>query len=277
MNCWFNGYVGTNKGFGLKIQNCQSVDFLIVCNIMSNETTLELVDVDGTFFYDDNNDQTSTEKFIIKTGGECTVNISGCDWRLLSNSGNLTNNNSGVLTTNGAGTSFNIVNTRLTRYEAQPNYPFIRSGSSYVINGENVTSGTWGNDVSEFYDYWINYASDSFNSGSGTETDPYMITSALELAYFAKYITWYSGYAQFEGTPNNGYGKYFKLANNIDLTGKVFSPIGDKESNRPFAGVFDGANYTISGLILRDREYSALFGQTIDATIKNFTIKQIIL
>ena len=43
-------------------------------------------------------------------------------------------------------------------------------------------------------------------------------------------------------------GKYFVLANNIDLNGQTWTPIG--KYNRPFQGIFDGTGHTITNAII---------------------------
>ncbi len=62
-------------------------------------------------------------------------------------------------------------------------------------------------------------------------------------------------------------GKIIKLANDIDLTGKVWTPFGFSEQ-KPFAGTIDGDNHTIKGLS------SAGYTQMDKATIVNTTNKQ---
>lgn len=91
-----------------------------------------------------------------------------------------------------------------------------------------------------------------FDGGSGTQEDPYRITTAQQLIYFAEKA---NGGAYFEGQEylsENRYsfkGEYIVLENDIVLnapgkkTGKWY-PIYD------FEGVLDGQGHTISGLFL---------------------------
>ncbi len=75
-------------------------------------------------------------------------------------------------------------------------------------------------------------------------------------------------------------GNYI-LMKDIDLSDySNWTPIGSytSSSNRsPFKGVFDGANHTITGLVLDNASegisYQGLFGYTSSATIENLTIK----
>ncbi len=72
-------------------------------------------------------------------------------------------------------------------------------------------------------------------AGSGSQADPYLITSANDLARMSVWVN--SGeYAD----------KHYALTNDIDLSGYAFTPIGNPAS--PFAGTFDGQNFKISGL-----------------------------
>ncbi len=81
-----------------------------------------------------------------------------------------------------------------------------------------------------------------FESGTGEADDPYIITTARQLANMAYLVN----------NDNESYGdKSYKLGANIDLSGGDWTPIGYYESweNKiPFTGVFDGVGYTISNL-----------------------------
>ncbi len=115
-------------------------------------------------------------------------------------------------------------------------------------------------------------------SGSGTAEDPYLITNIEELEAFRNNVNKGNTYA----------GQYIKLTADIDLTGKVWVPIGtsnyDKtpktEGVKMFAGNFDGGNHTITGLTSNgyvpdaaetgSTEYSfGLFGYVYGANISN--------
>lgn len=99
-------------------------------------------------------------------------------------------------------------------------------------------------------------------SGSGTETDPYLIKTADDL-YMIRM------------TPD----AYYQLQNNIDLSAWIeenyptagWAPIGT--SSKPFTGIFDGNGFAISNLYInRASDYNGLFGYAKNATIKNLTI-----
>ena len=112
-------------------------------------------------------------------------------------------------------------------------------------------------------DNWINYAASSYQSGTGTSSDPYIIASAPQLAKLA-YET--------RINKNRYYGKYFKLAANIDLGGRNWTPIGAAEykgksinDTKSFGGQFDGNGFAVSNVYVslsgsRAWEYCGLFG-----------------
>lgn len=92
--------------------------------------------------------------------------------------------------------------------------------------------------------------------GSGTESDPYQITSADELKWFAE---------QVNDGQNNICGK---LMNDIDLNRVPWTPIGNVTT--PFLGIFDGNGFTISQLYVEGgADNQGLFGYCKDAAIKN--------
>lgn len=99
-------------------------------------------------------------------------------------------------------------------------------------------------------------------SGAGTESDPYQIATAADLATLATNCN----------NGNSYRGVYFKMINNISLTGYAWVPIGTSG----FRGDFNGNNMTVSGLSCNDNYYWAnagLFGVIgSNARILNLTI-----
>lgn len=97
-------------------------------------------------------------------------------------------------------------------------------------------------------------------SGTGTQSNPYIIKTAADLKGLATNV-------------NNGttyQGKYIKLNNDIDLNKAAFTPIGHTKS---FYGTFDGSNYKISNINIQvSSSYAGLFGSIKNATIQNLTI-----
>lgn len=105
----------------------------------------------------------------------------------------------------------------------------------------------------------------SYAGGLGTAEDPYIISTAAQLAYL-----------RAECINSSQSGVYFKLSDNISLADKPWTPIGD--SNVTFGGIFDGNGKTISGLysVVETNpdatSYAGVFGKTDGATIKNLTV-----
>lgn len=81
-------------------------------------------------------------------------------------------------------------------------------------------------------------------TGAGTKGDPYQISTADELRWFAGLVN---------GTLTDGTAKNTAasatLTTNIDLGGAAWTPIGNYAVNKvKYTGTFDGAGYTISNL-----------------------------
>ena len=72
----------------------------------------------------------------------------------------------------------------------------------------------------EEYSVWDGESTESIAKGSGSESDPYLIESAAQLAGLAYNINNNDNYVYK--------GKYFKLMKDIDLTSKPWTPIGNK-------------------------------------------------
>ena len=92
--------------------------------------------------------------------------------------------------------------------------------------------------------------------GSGTASDPYRIQTAAELQSI-----------------NNNLGAYYILMNDIDLSGRTWTPIGT--SSVGFHGSFDGNGKIIKNLALSSTSQSAGFfgGVTSGAVIKDVTFQ----
>ena len=113
----------------------------------------------------------------------------------------------------------------------------------------------------------------------GTESNPYIIKTAEELALVASYVN-----SNLED--QFGYNdKYYILDNDIDLSDygvnfngeKGWIPIGWYTSDynkRPFKGFFDGNNKKITGLYINstDLETTGLFGFIETGTVKNLGV-----
>ena len=96
-----------------------------------------------------------------------------------------------------------------------------------------------------------------FGGGSGTETNPYIISTTDHLDQLAANVN--SG-MEYENV-------YFKLMDDLDYTGKTYTPIGNSyweggsESYHKFFGIFNGNNHSINNVtIYSEGGYCGLFG-----------------
>lgn len=113
---------------------------------------------------------------------------------------------------------------------------------------------------------WDGTTATHFSKGTGTESFPYMITNASELAYLAYIVNNGNSYS----------GTYFRLTTDIILNdynaenwivnATVWTPI------KGFSGNFDGNGHTISGIYSSGFDYQGLFGSMTDGVISNLTI-----
>ena len=109
-----------------------------------------------------------------------------------------------------------------------------------------------------------------FEGGGTSESDPYLIQTAGELARLAELVN--------EGTsPYADSGKYYRLEKDLDLSsyasGEGWMPIGT--SANQFKGIFDGNNKTITGLTINRpaADNIGLFGYLyIDSKVQNIRI-----
>ena len=90
----------------------------------------------------------------------------------------------------------------------------------------------------------------SFGGGTGTQEDPWLITSQEDLIALAEFLS--SGNAETFDTENAGvgncHGYYFKQTADIDLTGVTWEPIGYSGSYY-FAGNYDGGGHSITNAV----------------------------
>lgn len=103
-------------------------------------------------------------------------------------------------------------------------------------------------------------------SGSGTESDPYLILNPIQLNQLRNFL--------------NQSGVYFKLMADIDLTeyledenpSQGWQPVGSSSSS--FKGILDGNGKTVSGLWINrgSNDYVGFFSNISGATIKNLKV-----
>ena len=113
-------------------------------------------------------------------------------------------------------------------------------------------------------DVWDGKTVSTSLQGSGTEEDPFLITSGADLAYIAKTVN--------EASPvsPNFANKYFKMTQSIDLNGYNLN-IGeypDWSTRKGFYGYFDGNHCTIRGL----NNTKSLFGTIETGYLKNLSV-----
>ena len=115
------------------------------------------------------------------------------------------------------------------------------------MDSETVIDGGDGSETA--VPAWSGNVALSFESGSGDDTDPYIIKTPEQLAYLAQQVNAGTAYS----------GNFFKLSNSINLAGKDWTPIGYKDTQ--FKGKFDGNGNSIYGLkVNRESSYAGLFG-----------------
>jgi hypothetical protein len=102
-----------------------------------------------------------------------------------------------------------------------------------------------------------------FGGGSGTELDPYIISSADHLTELATGVAGGDTYS----------GKFFQMSGDIDMASAgAWDGIGVyNDSTKCFAGTFDGNGYMITNLLFAAAKYRGFFDQ-LEGTVKNLTI-----
>lgn len=100
-----------------------------------------------------------------------------------------------------------------------------------------------------------------FSGGSGSAEDPYIIEDVADLSALS--------FAVGDGLMREA---CFLQTTDLDLSGTRFSPIGTSEF--PFAGSYDGAGHSISGLdVDQEAANAGLFGYLGDAEVKDIVFK----
>ena len=112
--------------------------------------------------------------------------------------------------------------------------------------------------------------------GTGTETDPFLIENAQQLAYLANRVN--NGLDAAGGHVSN-HDLHYKLMTDVNLNGSEsfqWSPIGywiSETNYYSFGGHFDGNNHAVSGLYINSSANRVgFFGYTNGATIENLSI-----
>lgn len=98
---------------------------------------------------------------------------------------------------------------------------------------------------------------DVWTKGAGTESSPYLIESAQQLAFIASMVN--GGVTTYENT-------YFKLMTNIDLNNLTWVPIGSS-ATKCFKGHIDGNNHNIHNVT------NSLFGYCTSGEVSRFYVE----
>lgn len=103
-------------------------------------------------------------------------------------------------------------------------------------------------------------------SGSGTQTDPYLISNSDQLKELADLVN-------SKSTNPTYANKYYKQTADIDLNGGSLEPIGDYY-NTPFKGNYNGGGYSISNFDVTTYSSTCMgfIGYASNATIENVSI-----
>ena len=97
-------------------------------------------------------------------------------------------------------------------------------------------------------------------NGTGTETDPYEVSTADELSILSRYASILD--------------KYIVVTSDIEASGIEVCPIGNLG---PFTGVFEGGGHVIENLTIayETNDYAGLFGIVHNATISKLGVKNV--
>ena len=111
----------------------------------------------------------------------------------------------------------------------------------------------------------------TYSGGSGTERNPWLISTADDLKTLADTVN--------NGEPYTYTREYFLQTNDIDLSNVVWEPIGYTDSDYYFSGHYDGGDYIISnavstGKLDEDGQATAgIFGCVMDGSVSNLHVR----
>lgn len=161
--------------------------------------------------------------------------------------------------------------------------PTVKDMDGNTVSSENYSVSFSSSPVKEVGRYTMTVTSNTANgysgtqthqfevaqniSGTGTQEDPYLITSAEDWNLFAKSVEGGIDYSK----------KYVKLTNDITISTMV--GVCDESGDRPFSGTFDGDNHTLTANITstatddnKNNQGVAPFHLIKQATIQNLTV-----
>ncbi len=110
---------------------------------------------------------------------------------------------------------------------------------------------------------WDGVSTLIWSKGDGSQSNPYVIETAENLAYLANSVNDGEQYS----------GVYFKLGASIDLNGYEWTPIGESEATA-FSGVFDGGNRVVYNLnVTGERSLYGLFGCVANGAVTDIALE----
>ena len=138
-----------------------------------------------------------------------------------------------------------------------------------VINNGTITGGVFNSTVSGsgIINGGTFNGTPALITGSGTETDPYQISTAAGLKWFRDKVN--------DAKTEEETKICAVLTANIDLKNEEWTPIANYTTTNEifYEGTFDGGGYTISGLNVTGKfRCASLFGAVKGGTIKNLTV-----
>ena len=103
-------------------------------------------------------------------------------------------------------------------------------------------------------------------NGSGTEADPYQISSSYELQLLSELVNDADTTAEYTSC-------YYIQTADIDLKNVAFVPIGTFEkTSASFKGNYNGNYHKIDNLNVSGKKYVGLFGRTLGANLQNLSV-----
>ncbi|MDO4841309.1 MAG: cell wall-binding repeat-containing protein [Phoenicibacter congonensis] len=161
----------------------------------------------------------------------------------------------------------------------------VSSSSTFTVTKDHTNLDLAVSSVGEAKKTWYSKADTSWYSA---DKDEFEISTPEQLAGVAKLVYDYTMVDGVVTQGDNFYGKTIKLASDISLKNndgtdglRQWCPIGGTGSTSKgnvFEGTFDGAGHSITDLVEQDyisgvvTSYRGLFGQTMNATIKNVNV-----
>ena len=112
-------------------------------------------------------------------------------------------------------------------------------------------------------------SSSAFAGGSGTESDPYVIRTAEQLAAVAGDLDAY--YVLDSDIDLSSYGAWMPLGEFENTNGDGETP----DESKAFSGVFDGKGHKITGINIDGMMAAGLFGVTAGAEIKDLSLENV--